>query len=306
MVIVRGLLRIVIHQTRAAPIHREATCIQIFDERCLAQSIQVADRCALIMNLSESGQQCCGGRRSRLVQQQLRWIGLGAVPISVELVGDLTDRGAYGDDVQIFKFVLRARLEVFIADIAPTDHGHLVVDREGLVVHAMVNPPEIKEVVQPARTAMAQRVKQAHFDIFMRCECGERGIETLGAVIIQQEANAHATISRLPNRLKQQDAGRIVVPDVILRIDRALCCTGQQKPCGECVATGPQSVNATLTGMVGNTRCDRLTQPRIDRVGERIAGRAPSQWRERATDQQRQANKRQASSRRADHGPSNR
>ena len=54
----------------------------------------------------------------------------------------------------------------------------------------------------------------------MRVERGENVVHAVGVVIVQQQAHAHAALGGLMQLLQQLLACGVVVPDVILRINR--------------------------------------------------------------------------------------
>ena len=54
----------------------------------------------------------------------------------------------------------------------------------------------------------------------MRVERGERGIEPVGVEVVEQQPHAHAPLGRLPERLEQQVADLVAMPDVVLRVER--------------------------------------------------------------------------------------
>jgi hypothetical protein len=56
----------------------------------------------------------------------------------------------------------------------------------------------------------------------MRVERRERRIEPARVLVVEQEADADAALRGLPQRLEDQVAGRVGVPDVVLDVEAAL------------------------------------------------------------------------------------
>ena len=119
------------------------------------------------------------------------------------------------------------------------------------------------------------RVVQPHLDIGLRRESGQRCVEPRSSVVVEQQA--HADAARGPAQgLEQQRAGGIVVPDVVLHVQRALGRRGQHDARRERVARIGQTKDAGLARMRRGDRGDALCQPRRRVAGQRFARRAPS------------------------------
>ena len=115
---------------------------------------------------------------------------------------DLAHRRTNDHHVEVGKFNAFSRTRVLVAYIAPADDRHLVVSGKRLVVHAVIHTREISKKVGCASTALHQRVVEAHLDIRMRIEGGDRFVETGRIRIVQQDAHAHAAIGCTPNRFE--------------------------------------------------------------------------------------------------------
>ena len=76
-----------------------------------------------------------GGSRRFAFQHRCR-IGQLTVPIAVKGSRNFPNRRTDNHHIQIGKGQFRIGLEIFIADIASSQDGGLVIDRKGLVVHA--------------------------------------------------------------------------------------------------------------------------------------------------------------------------
>lgn len=120
-----------------------------------------------------------------------------------------------------------ARVEIFVAHVATPNDRCLVIRGERLVVHTPVQPPKISEKAQGAPTPVHERIEKSRFDVRVRVQRSEGGVETDGAVVVEQQTHAHATVCGAPQRFKQQGARLVAIPDVVLDIEPALAGTGQ-------------------------------------------------------------------------------
>ena len=171
-------------------------------------------------------------------------IGGRTVPVEIELLRHLADGRADGERVEIEEADALAGTEILVGDVAAADHGDQVVGRERLVVHAPVQAPEVGQVAQDARPALHERVVQAHLDVRMRLENGDRRVEAARVAVVEQEANSNAALGRLPERLEQEKADLVCAPDVVLHIQRLLRSRGQQHAARERVARLGECVDA--------------------------------------------------------------
>ena len=146
----------------------------------------------------------------------------GTVPVQVEGVRDLSYHRPDRDHVEIAEIEVCLRLEVFVADIAPTDDRGLVVGSEGLVVHAPVDAFEIHQHSERARRAQRHWIEQPDLEVRVGIEREQMGVVRRGTEIVQQQAHAHAAIGRAQQPLREQPAGLVAVPDVVLHIETLL------------------------------------------------------------------------------------
>ena len=102
------------------------------------------------------------------------------------------------------------------------------------------------------------------------------GSRPAGVEVVEQQPHAHAALGRLPERLEQQVADLVAVPDVVLRIERLFRGGGEQHARGEGVAWhSGQRMDPGLARIRGDIRRDRAAEPRPRRVGE-SARRGPA------------------------------
>ena len=104
-------------------------------------------------------------------------------------------------------------------------------------MHAAIHAREVDEVVEHAPAPVLEWIEEPDLDVGMRIERGDPGIEAGGVVVIEEQPHAHATIGGAMERLEQQRPRHIVVPDVVLHVQRMLGGTGEQHARGESVET---------------------------------------------------------------------
>ena len=89
-----------------------------------------------------------------------------------------------------------ASRKVFVGDVAASHHGDRAVRDEQLVVHAMVEPPEVGERGdKPGRQALpraAKRIEQAHLDVRKRRQTRKHRVGARGVEIVDEQPHAHA------------------------------------------------------------------------------------------------------------------
>ena len=113
-----------------------------------------------------------------------------------------------------------------------------------------------------------ERVVQAHLDVRMRVERGEGRIEPLRIQVVEQQPHAHPPLGRLPERLEQQVADLVAVPDEVLRVERLFGGVGEQDARGERIAGVGQRMDARLAGIRGDAGRDRAAEPSSRRVSQ--------------------------------------
>ena len=97
---------------------------------------------------------------------------------------------------------------------------------------------------------------------------GDGGIEPLRVQVVEQQAHAHPPLGRLPERLEQQVADVVAIPDEVLHVERLLCGACEQDARGERIAGVGQPVDARLAGIRSDAGRNRAAEPRPRRVGE--------------------------------------
>ena len=68
--------------------------------------------------------------------------------------GQVAHHAAACDDLEVTEIVLRIVAEIVVGQVAPTDHGDLVVDHHDLVVHAVVEAVEVAQVQDLAQPSL--------------------------------------------------------------------------------------------------------------------------------------------------------
>src|SRR5690606_21090843 len=117
-----------------------------------------------------------------------------AGPVAIEVGRYRIDHWPDRQYIQVGKEYTAGGAEVFITDIAATDNGGTVIGGEGLVVHAPVEPRKIGEKADPLGLAYPERIEQAHLDLRMLGQRCQLGIQSHGAVVIQQQAYPHTPV----------------------------------------------------------------------------------------------------------------
>jgi len=111
--------------------------------------------------LVDRGSEGIGGRVDLLVQPRYHLTDLfrgrtlrhqpmdrgrpSAVPELVEFLRRRLDDGSGGEEIEIAKIRLCVSREIRVGHVAPADHRDGVVDDEGLIMHAMIEPAEVDE-----------------------------------------------------------------------------------------------------------------------------------------------------------------
>ncbi|MNI43362.1 hypothetical protein D3C73_976880 [compost metagenome] len=129
-------------------------------------------------------------------------------------------------------------------------------------MHAPVQSAEIRDVAQRLRPAQHERVVQPHLDIGVRIERGKHLVQTGRAVVVQQQAHAHAPVGGFVQRFQQHGAGHVVVPDVVLHIQAALGRARQHHAGGKGVMGIAQGMDTRFSGVGGRLRRNAATQRR--------------------------------------------
>ncbi|MNY79559.1 hypothetical protein D3C86_2202380 [compost metagenome] len=63
-----------------------------------------------------------------------------------------------------------------------------------------------------------ERVEYPHLDLRMRVHGRQPFVHAGDAVVVKQQAHAHAAVGGFMQRFQQQGAGQVVAPDVVLDV----------------------------------------------------------------------------------------
>ena len=170
------------------------------------------------------------------------------------------------------------RAEVFVADVAPADDGSRIVGGQRLVVHAVVQAPEVGEVAQHAEGSLPEWVVEPHLEVGVRSKCEKGRIEAGDSIVVQQETHPHAPRRGAPQRLEQEDTGNVVMPDVVLDVERALGRLDQKCPRSESAAAAGERVNSRQLRVCGHAGTDRLGELAVGSVLDHVGHRAALGW----------------------------
>jgi hypothetical protein len=89
-------------------------------------------------------------------------------------------------------------------------------------VHPPVAAIEIAHEVDQAHVAGREGIEEPDLDRRVRIQLQERPVETHGVQVVQKEAHPHAAFRRIQHGREQDPPGRVVVPAVVLDIERPL------------------------------------------------------------------------------------
>ncbi|MNT17181.1 hypothetical protein D3C72_1523190 [compost metagenome] len=113
----------------------------------------------------------------------------------------------------------------------------------------------------------------------MPVQRGQDLVQPGGAIVIQQQADAHSAVGRLVQRLQQHGACHVAMPDVVLHIQAAFGRARQHHARGESVVGVGQRVDAGFARVGRRQRGDGLAQRRGERFfgSQRMRHAAPVQ-----------------------------
>ncbi|MNK93350.1 hypothetical protein D3C87_1135070 [compost metagenome] len=203
--------------------------------------------------------------------QRAHRIGRRAVPVGVERAGDLAHDGAVRQHVQIAEADVGRGAEVLVADIAPADDGGLVIGNQRLVVHAPVHARELQQRAGTPEGAAGHRVEDAHLDGWMGVHGQQQVVVGAHADVVQQHPHTHAPVCRAQHGVGQGSAGGVVVPDVVLEVERALGLFRQQHPGDQRVDVVRQQVEGALVWRVRATLRGKAAERGLSGVCHRVA-----------------------------------
>jgi hypothetical protein len=112
--------------------------------------------------------------------------------------------------------------EVFVTDIAPAENGGFVVRDHRLVVHASIDAGKFQERSERLEVAARDRIEQPDLEVRVRAEREQNLVIGVRAEVVEQDPHAYAAVGRFEQRSRQLAARQIVVPDVVLQVERAV------------------------------------------------------------------------------------
>ncbi len=119
---------------------------------------------------------------------------------------------------------------------------------------------KIQQVGRHARAAQDDGVEQPDLDIGMQVQLGQFRFDIGHAVVVEQQAHAHATVGRPFHRVQQQHPGEGLRPDVIARIEAVFGHVGQLQQPGKGAEAVLQVGHARQARMRGGKRQDQRPQ----------------------------------------------
>lgn len=274
------------------PFEGQRTRNDLSDERQGADGRYIGLRRGIALDdrrlLREPGQFLFRNRR----ENPVGGIGGPARPVAVETARYRVYDRPLGQNVEVDEQSLLPRSEIFVADIAAADDGHLAVGGETLVVHPPVQSQEIGEIAEHFRLSEHEGIEQPDLDVGMPVERREDGVEPGDAIVIQQHAHAHAAVGCLPHGLQHQCAGKIAVPDVILNIETACRRACKEDARGKSVAAVIEHMDAGQPRMAFRQRRSPTPERRIACIAQ-MPGYGPRFKRRQRIEQPNRKSRRQ-------------
>ena len=139
-------------------------------------------------------------------------------------------------------------------------------------MHAAVEAREVESQLAETQAAVGVGIEQPHLDVRMRIERRERRVQPARVVVVEQQPHPHAAFGRLPQRLAQESAGRVVAQDVVLDVEAAIGGAREQDARSECVARVAERVHAGPAGVGRQRRGQAAAEARAAGVGQRSRG----------------------------------
>ena len=256
---------VVVEQQRGGPDQRHFPGGQFMRERRRAGGLDIGRRGRVGEYPLEPRPQCRRVFRPGRSDQARGRVGGGTVPVEIELAGDIVRRLSDGHHVDVPEPGALPRGEVFVADVAPPDYRRLIVHRERLVVHAAIEPLEIRQVVDRADPPVEQGVVEPHLDIRMGIERRDGPVLAAGVVVVEEQAHPHAPVGRPPQGPEERHTHPVAVPHVVLGIDRSLGSLGEEQARPEGFVRIRQEANACQARVGGRARCEGTAE--ASRIG---------------------------------------
>jgi hypothetical protein len=262
--IARSFLGRVGERARAAPLQAELAGVEVVGERAVAEEVgrRQLDRLHRRLRRDRVVERL---RACRLVAERLSdrldRVDDLAVPVAVEDRRHRAHDGAHDEGVDVDEVgVVRAQ-EVLVGDVAPARDRHHAVGDEHLVVHAVVQPPEVEDRRRVAaagtgRAVAAEGIEEAHLDVRERRQPAQQRVGVRGVEVVDEQADANAALARVAQRRQQQPAGRVVLELVVLDVERRRRALRKLQSRVERIRAERQQANAGLLGRGRRRRGD--------------------------------------------------
>ena len=222
-----------------------------------------------------------------------------AVPVAIEHSAGLARHRPDTQHIKVVKVERRVQAHVFVADVAPAQHGHPVVHNHLLVVHATVQALKLDGPLghPPGPIALAPGIEHADLDVGVAVDAGQHRVAQLraghvvqhGVEVVEQHAHPDAAVRRRNHPRHQQLACGVAEPDIVLEVQRVGCAVNQHQAPFQSVQIAFQQPETGCIGTVrranGLLQGHELTRP-LHRHGL-LDGRLRCGWR-RGTPRQRQ------------------
>ncbi|RMN75914.1 hypothetical protein ALQ52_04421 [Pseudomonas cannabina pv. alisalensis] len=162
-----------------------------------------------------------------------------AIPVLIETVPQLFGDRPDAQHVDIGEIQVRLGIEILVTQVASANDCDAAVSQPQLVVHAPVLTRQVHQAPQAARdaglTPEVLRVEQPNLDVRMRRQRGNRLVQPVAGGVVQQDAHANATVSRLEQLIDQRACAQAVVDDVVLQVEAAFGVADQFGARLECI-----------------------------------------------------------------------
>ena len=136
----------------------------------------------------------------------------------VETARDVLHHGSHHRQVQVAVVGDRIDRKIIVSDITPTNDSHGIVDDEGLVVHAVIEPLDAQHKFKGVRHTIREWIEEPDLDVGMNIHYRELEIGVLGGDMVKQHAHSHTTVSRAQEPLRKYAPRGIRLPDIVLHI----------------------------------------------------------------------------------------
>ncbi len=130
-------------------------------------------------------------------------------------------------------------------------------------MHPPVEAGEVGEIAQRAQGTKGERIEQPDGNVGMVIQLRQRIIQPWRIVIVQQQPYDHPAIGGLQHGTEQQPARHIVLPDIVLYIQRLRGFLHQQVTCGKSIQPVTEWMNAAQPRMVQTKWNQPLFKPAL-------------------------------------------